>query len=398
MKEFSKNIVIGVTGCIAAYKVPELVRLFIKDNFQVDVILTKSAQQFVTPVTLATVSRNKVHTELFCDPCEYDISHISLADKADLLLIAPATANIIGKIANGIADDLLSTTAMATKAPVVIAPAMNVNMWENSIVQDNLQKLRQRGYLIFDPEKGELACGYEGVGRLQDINLIFQSVRELFSTNNPLKGKKILITMGGTREYIDPVRYITNKSSGKMGLAIAQEAVKQGADVTVLTTVPVCIEAAKIVNVETAHEMLEAVKGNFQKSDILIMAAAVADYTVKKYSDHKIKKNNDDKNYNIELIRTTDILKELSKIKQKHQKIIGFAAETENLINYATEKLKSKQLDLIVANDVSRKDTGMGSDYNEVTFIFPDGRCENLPKTTKSIVARKLLEILNKYL
>lgn len=390
----NKNIVIGITGCIAAYKILELIRFLVKANANVDVIMTKSATEFVTPLTISTLSKNKVHIDMFNNPYEYDINHISLADKADLFLIAPATANIIGKIANGIADDLLTTSVMATRAPVVIAPAMNVHMWENPIVQNNIAQLNDKGYVFINPDSGDLACGYQGLGRLPDINLIFDQLSLLLNVEGPLKGKKVLVTVGGTREYIDPVRFITNKSSGKMGIAIVQESVKLGADVTAISTVSMPDCRAEVVNVETTLEMQSALNLLFPQVDVLIMAAAVADYTVENYSDKKIKKKATETKKMLELVRNPDLIADMAKIKRQDQLVIGFAAETDDLINNAQEKLYSKKLDFIVANDVSRKDIGMGSDFNEVSFVYPDGSFEQLPRTTKAKVASRLLEII----
>jgi phosphopantothenoylcysteine decarboxylase/phosphopantothenate--cysteine ligase len=390
----SKNIVLGITGCIAAYKIPELVRLFVKDKATVDVIVSRAALEFVTKTTLMTLSKNKVHEDMFDEPEYYDVNHISLADKADLLLIAPATANIIGKLANGIADDLLSTVAIATRAPVVIAPAMNVNMWHNPIVQENIEKLKTRGFYFIEPESGELACGYEGPGRLRNIHEIHADITALLSKNNSLIGRKILVTVGGTREYIDPVRYITNKSSGKMGIAIAKEAIYRGAAVHIISTVEIKDLDAEIINVETAVQMKSALEKLFPEMDILIMAAAVADFSVAEYRENKIKKHDNLIVTGIDLVKNPDLISQMSKIKKDHQLVIGFAAETENVFDNAQEKLRKKNLDLVVANDVSRSDIGMGSDDNEVSFIFPDSRCEQLSKTSKTNVAKRLLNII----
>jgi len=389
-----KNIIVGVTGGIAAYKVPELVRLYVKSNANVEVIMTKSACEFVTPYTLSILSKNKVYTKLFESINEYDVKHISLADKADLFIIVPATANIIGKIANGIADDLLSSTIMATKSKVIIAPAMNVNMWNNSIVQENIKKLEHRGYEFIYPETGELACGYIGEGRLADINTIFNRTKDFFNSGKPLNNKKLLITLGGTREYIDPVRFVGNKSSGKMGTAIACEAVQMGAEVTIISTVDVSLSNTKIIRVESALEMLESMKNEFVKNDIIIMTAAVADYRPENYSEQKIKKELNNNELVLKLVKNPDLIKEMTLNKRDNQFIVGFAAETDNLIQNAKNKLASKNIDMIVANDVSRTDIGMSSDYNEVTLIFKDGKVENIAKNTKNNVARLLLKAI----
>lgn len=390
-----KNILIGITGGIAAYKIPELVRLFVKANANVEIIMTKSACEFVTPYTLSILSKNKVHIKLFEEINEYDVKHISLADKADLFLIAPATANIIGKIANGIADDLLSSTVMATKAKVIIAPAMNVNMWENPITQENIKKLELGGYEFIYPESGELACGYKGKGRLADINVIFKRAKDFFNNNKPLKGKKILITTGGTREYIDPVRFVGNKSSGKMGFAIAQQAIKLGAEVTIISTVDLQLDNARVIKVKSALEMLDEMKKIFPASDILIMTAAVADYRPENYSDRKIKKEPDKDEICIKLVKNPDLLKEMTSIKKDNQLIVGFAAETDNLIENAKRKLESKNIDMIVVNDVSRTDIGMASNYNEVTAILKDGSTHKIDKNTKINIAISLWELIS---
>ena len=390
-----KNIVIGVTGCIAAYKIPELVRLFVKAEANVDVIMTESAAKFITPLTLSTLSKNKVHTGMFDRPDEFSIDHISLADKADLFLIAPATANVIGKIAAGIADDLLTTSVMAAKVPVVIAPAMNSNMWCNSIVQENINKLKDKSYKFIYPETGELACGYEGEGRLRNIDEIFAQINTIMGDDKPLSNKKILITVGPTREYIDPVRFISNKSSGKMGRAIAEQAVNYGADLTVITSVDMYGIKANIVEVESANDMQIALNKHFKFADVLIMTAAVADYTVKYYSEQKMKKDLAVNEINLELLKTPDLIADIAKLKKSNQLVIGFAAETEDLIPNAELKLKLKNLDMIVANDVSRNDIGMNSDYNEVTFIYPDGISQKLNKTSKNNVAKALLDKIN---
>lgn len=395
-----KNIVLGVTGCIAVYKAAELLRLLVKAGANVDVVMTKSAMEFVTPLTFSTLSKNKVHTSMFDMPDEYSINHISLADKADLVLIAPATANFVGKVKAGIADDLLTTVVMATRAPVLIAPAMNVNMWNNKIVKDNISSLALNGYGFIYPDDGELACGYEGIGRLKDIDSIFNEVVGLLNPKKKLDKKKILVTIGGTKEYIDPVRYITNKSSGKMGQAIVEEAIKAGAEVIAISTVDLKIPGAEVIMVESASEMLNELKKYFPGVDVLIMAAAVSDYKVSNYSENKIKKENQNQEITLDLVKNPDLISEMAKIKHEHQVIVGFAAETDNLINNAIQKLLSKKMDIIVANDVSRNDIGFGSDFNEVSFLFPDGREEKISKTSKINVANHLLgsisEVLNK--
>lgn len=393
-----KNIVLGITGGIAAYKMPELIRLFVKAGANVDVILTESATKFLTPLTISTLTRNNTHIALFDPSIDYNLDHISLADKADLFLIAPATANIIGKIAHGIADDLLTTSVMATKCPVLIAPAMNVNMWENSIVQHNITQLKTLGYNFIPPEEGDLACGYKGSGRLASLDNIYHDSLVLLSQEKPLHGKKIIVTAGGTREYIDPVRFITNKSSGKMGYAIADKAVSLGAEVILVTTVTHLSSKATIVPVETAEEMLIALKQSFPATDALIMAAAVADYRPESYTNTKIKKSEDISSLSLKLTKNPDILKELASLKTEKHILIGFAAETDNLIQNAKRKLEEKKLDLIVANDVSREDVGMNSDFNEVQLIYPDGTIDFIEKNTKEAIAEAILSTLRNIL
>lgn len=393
-----KHIVLGITGCIAAYKSAELVRQFIKAGATVDVIMTDAAQKFITPLTLSTLSRRKVYTEMFEQPEEYSIDHISLADRADLFLIAPVTANVIGKMAHGIADDLLTTSVVATKAPIFLAPAMNTNMWNNDIVQKNIELLKQSGVHFIDPDSGDLACGYTGDGRLRDISDIFNEIEFFFESKQVLKNKKVLITVGGTREYIDPVRFITNKSSGKMGLALAEVAKNAGAQVSVVSTVPVNISGISIINVETAEQMFKATEKEFQSSDILIMAAAVADYKPKSTSETKEKKKADVNEISLELVKNPDVIATIAKNKKESQFIAGFAAETNDLIVNAKKKLEEKNLDMIIANDVSRKDIGMNADNNEVTILYRDGSSEKIEKNTKKHVSKLIIEkIVNKY-
>jgi phosphopantothenoylcysteine decarboxylase/phosphopantothenate--cysteine ligase len=393
-----KNIVIGITGCIAAYKIPELIRLFVKANANVTVVTTESALNFVTPLVLTTLTGNRVHTEMFELPETCDVNHISLADRADLMLIAPATANIIGKIANGIADDLLTTTVMAAKGPVIIAPAMNSAMWNNSIVQNNIEKLKASGYKFIDPDTGYLACGCEGPGRLKDIDDIFHYVENFFQPEKPLKGKKVLVTAGGTREYIDPVRFITNKSSGKMGYAIAEAAVNLGANVDLISTVNKPLSGAKLHPVETVKDMQQKLQELFSDVDVLIMAAAVSDYMAASYSEHKIKKSSEQEIFSINMVKTPDLIADLASRKKSGQIVAGFAAETEDLIANAKRKMETKNLDLIVANDVSLCDCGMNSEYNCVDIIFPDGKLEHISKRPKIEIAYRLLKVISSML
>jgi phosphopantothenoylcysteine decarboxylase/phosphopantothenate--cysteine ligase len=386
-----KTIILGVTGGIAAYKAVELLRLLTKAGATVHVIMTRAATEFVTPLTFQTLSMNPVHTEIFSLITEQEIGHISLADRADLFIIAPATANFIAKVANGIADDLLTTTVMATKAPVLIAPAMNVNMYENPLYRENEEKLRKHGYLFADPVSGSLACGWEGKGKMLEPALIFEEALSAI-TGKDLAGLKILVTAGPTREEIDPVRYISNRSSGKMGYAIARSARARGAEVT-LVSGPVSIcppSGVALVNVTSAEEMQKAVVGIAGKFDVIVKAAAVADYRPATRENQKIKKQ--DGEQQISLVKNSDILAELGKVKQGGQTLVGFAAETENLLENASAKLEAKNLDMIVANDVSAEGAGFDVETNIVRFIYRDGRQEELPLLPKETVANELLD------
>ena len=394
----NKNILLGITGGIAAYKICSLIRLYKKNDANVRVVVTPNALKFVTKLTLQTLSDNDVYVEQF-DIDEYKPEHIALTD-ADIFVIAPATANTIGKIANGICDNLLTTTACAFNKPFLIVPAMNNNMWENRFVQENIKKLEKAGYNILYPSEGFLACGTNGIGRMREPEEIFEKTVELLgrlsSTEQKiLSGKKILITAGGTREKIDPVRYITNNSSGKMGIALADNASKMGADVTLISTFGVDGDFKNIVT-ETAAEMEKAVKENLEAQDCVIMAAAVSDYRVENYSEQKIKKEvgvNDGANsgLTLKLITNPDILKEISSTGAK-AKIVGFCAESENLIENAKAKIINKGCDYIVANDISRKDIGFNSDENEVYIIDKNLNINHIEKDTKENIAGKILE------
>jgi len=399
-----KKILIGITGGIAAYKTCELIRKLIKFNAEVKVVITPSAKEFVTETTLRTLTRNPVYCEQF-DVLDWKPEHISLADSADLFLIVPASANTIGKIANGICDNLLTSLVAAFNKPIILAPAMNCNMWENSFVQENITKLEKAGFYIIPPESGDLACGYEGTGRLANIDKILDKVLEIFAEESFLKSKKIIITAGGTKEPIDPVRYIGNKSSGKMGIALADAAYGFGAAVTLISTVKTD-KPYKIINLSTAKEMFEAVKNEFPLADALIMAAAVADFRVNKAHEHKIKKadcsqrlkggqsppvmpfnasnqESEEENLTLKLVKNPDILKEISEIKRANQVLVGFCAESQDLIPNAKKKIESKNLDFIVANDISDKEIGFNSDYNAVTIIdkaLNEVKIDKMPK------------------
>lgn len=385
-----KEIVLGVTGGIAVYKAVELLRLLVKAGANVHVVMTKSATEFVTPLTFQTLSRNPVHLELFNLISEERIGHIALADRADLYLIAPATANCIGKIAHGIADDLLTTTVMATRAPVLIAPAMNVNMYQNAIYRENEARLKSHGYLFVAPACGMLACGYEGEGKLQAPEVIFEEAVAAL-TPKRLDGERILVTAGPTLEEIDPVRYISNHSSGKMGYAIARQARLRGARVT-LVSGPTCLAppiGVEVIRVQSAQEMRDAVQKCLPEIDVVIKAAAVADYRPKARAGEKVKKSQE--SLSIELEKNPDILAELGAAKGDRI-LVGFAAETQNLVENAGVKLKAKNLDMVVANDVSQEGAGFNVDTNIAKLLFSDGRVEELPMMGKEELAGVILE------
>lgn len=386
-----KTILIGITGGIAAYKICELIRKFKKSGANVKVICTPNALNFVTKLTLQNLSQNEVYVQEF-DIKEWKPEHISLADEADIMLIAPATANTISKIANGYADNLLTSVACAFNKKMIIAPAMNCNMWKNEAIQENIKRLKNRGIEILEPEKGFLACGYIGKGRLCSLDTIYQAVENALSFNTILKDKKVVITSGGTIEDIDPVRYISNYSSGKMGFALANAAKSMGANVVLITTKD--FDAPyKIIKVKSAVDMQNSLNDEFDTSDIVIMAAAVADYRVKQYSEQKMKKTSDD-TLILELVKNPDILQELCK-KKTNQIIVGFCAESENLLENAKEKINKKGCDFLVANDISRKDIGFGADDNEVVLLDKNGGVKRLEKASKSVIARKILEYIN---
>lgn len=391
----NKTIVIGVTGGIAAYKALDIISSLKKKNIEVHVIMTKSATEFISPLCFQALSQNMVIVDMFEEPRSWEIQHISLAKKADLMLIVPATANIIGKVANGIADDMLSTTIMATKAPVIFAPAMNTNMYNNPIVQDNIKKLKDFGYIFINPSKGRLACGDVGEGKLADTALICDfTMSELYDIKD-LKGKNVLVTAGPTVSPIDPVRFITNRSSGKMGYAIAEEARDRGANVTLISG-PTKLEqpfGMKVINIATNNEMFNEIIRIYDNQDYVIKAAAVSDYKAEKYFDQKIKKSSDKLILNF--VKDTDILRYLGEHKS-NQILIGFAAESNDLLKNADEKLKSKNLDFIVANDIANKDIGFQSDDNKITLICKDGSIINFDKMSKRKVACELFNVINR--
>lgn len=384
-----KNVLIGITGGIAAYKVCELIRLYKKQNANVKVIATQNALNFVTKLTLQTLSQNPVAIEQF-DIEEFKPEHISLADESDIFVIAPASANTISKLATGICDNLLTSVVCAFKNPIILAPAMNCNMWENKVIQENLKKLKELGYYVLEPEEGFLACGYNGSGRLCSIEKIFDETIEILNSKKKLLNKKIVITAGGTKEKIDTVRFISNFSSGKMGTALADEAYNQGAEVVLISTVEVK-KPYKVKIVESALEMQKAVEQEFKNSDCLIMAAAVADYRAKNVSDVKLKKTAEDE-ISINLVKNPDILKEMSKNKNGNQLVVGFCAESENVLEFAKEKIAKKNCDFLIANDISRSDIGFSSDYNEVFVVYKNLTVTKIEKNTKNKIAKKIFE------
>ena len=384
----NKTIMIGITGGIAAYKIPALVRMFKKEGANVRVVMTTSALNFVTKLTLQTLSDNEVYIENF-EIDEYKPGHISLCDEADIFVIAPASANTIGKIANGICDNLLTSVACAFKKSIIFAPAMNTGMWENPFVQENINKLKSNGYYVLEPETGFLACGTEGKGRMVEAETIFKKTVSVLSDKKKLSGKKILVTAGGTREKIDPVRYISNFSSGKMGLALADRAYEMGAEVTLISTFKTDKPYKNIV-VESALDMEKAVKNELENQDCVIMTAAVADYRVVNYSEQKKKKTNDE-NITLEFTQNPDILKEICEIKPKAI-IVGFCAESENLIENAKVKIAKKGCDFLVANDISRKDIGFSGDENEVYILDKNQNISHIEKDSKLNIAGRILE------
>ena len=386
--KLNKTILLGITGGIAAYKMCELIRMYKKHGFDVKVIATPNAFNFVTELTLATLSNNEVYSDNF-DIKEYKPEHISLCDEGDILVIAPASANTISKIANGICDNLLTSITCAFNKPIVLAPAMNTNMWNNEFVQENLKKLSDNGCHILEPESGYLACGTEGQGRLCSLDKIFDKTVELLDASKPLKGKKVVVTAGGTIEKLDPVRYISNFSSGKMGTAIADTAYMMGADVELIST----FEAERpytVSKVQSAEDMLKAVENT--NPDTIIMAAAVADYRAENQAEQKMKKTSEDR-ITISLVKNPDILKTISKTK-KDAKIVGFCAESENLLENAKTKIQNKGCDYLVANDISRKDIGFGADDNEVYILDRELNIKHIEKTTKYNIAKELLEFI----
>ena len=391
-----KCVCIGVSGGIAAYKALDVVSALRKNDIDVRVIMTESATKFVTPLPFQSLSQNMVTTDMFAEPKAFEIQHISLAKRADVFLVAPATANIIGKVANGIADDMLSTTIMATRAKVIFAPAMNTNMYENPIVQENIEKLKRLGYEFIAPASGVLACGDEGKGKLADPSLIVEKVMDTLyyrDVKKDLVGKSVLISAGPTNSSIDPVRFITNRSTGKMGYFLAEEARDRGANV-ILVSGPTNLnppKGVKVINVITNEEMKNAILENYDNSDIVIKSAAVADYKIKNYSNEKIKKGDED--LVLTFVRDNDILKILGENK-KHQILVGFAAESNDVVKNARKKIAKKNLDFIVANDITSSDTGFASDDNKVIILSKDGEEIYLEKMSKRKVASKIFDTI----
>ncbi len=386
-----KSVVVGVCGGVAAYKVVDLVSRLKKQGAEVDVIMTAHAEKFVTPLTFRSLSHRPVITDMFEEPAQWDVRHISLAQKAELFVIAPATANIIGKLASGVADDMLSTTVMATKAPVLIVPAMNYNMYANPVVQQNIEKLKSLGYLFMEPDIGRMAEGTSGRGRLPEPPIILEKVLEILKPVRDLEGLKVLVTAGPTREPIDPVRYITNRSSGKMGYAIAEAAAERGAEVLLISG-PVSLErpqGVELVSVTTAQEMYSAVMQRYGDCQIVVMVAAVADYRPSVVSDVKIKKKDDEMLLKLE--KNTDILKELGSLKGSRT-LAGFSAETNDLLENARRKLEAKNLDLMIANDVTMEGAGFETDTNIIKLLKRDGSVTELPLMSKKAAAHRIFD------
>ena len=391
MKLKGKTILLGVTGSIAAYKMANVASMLIKKGADVHVIMTKNATNFINPITFETLTNHKCLVDTFDREFEFNVEHVSIAKAADVVLVAPATANVIGKIACGIADDMLTTTVMACTCPVLVSPAMNTNMYNNPIFQDNMKRLEKYGYKIIEPATGRLACGDEGAGKLPSEEMLVQEIEKILMPVRDMEGKKILVTAGPTVEAIDPVRFITNHSTGKMGYALANAAAARGAEVT-LVSGPVHIKAdasVNVINITSAAQMFDEVKNRMDEQDIIIKAAAVADYTPLTTADNKIKKSDDD--MSIKLKRTEDILKYIGEHKRANQIVCGFSMETENLIENSKAKLVKKNVDMIVANNLKVEGAGFGVDTNVVTIITKDN-VKELPVMSKAEVADRILD------
>ena len=383
-----KYIVVGVSGGIAAHRALDLTSTLVKTGAEVHVIMTDAAREFIRPLAFEAISGHQLHHDIFVTPPGWRYPHLELAKKADLAVVAPATANIIAKLSCGLADDLLTTAALAMSCPLVVCPAMNLYMYKNPVVQENLERLRRRGVIIVDPASGRQACGDEGPGRLADVPVIVQQIEHLLGANRDLAGLKVLVTAGGTREPIDPVRYITNRSSGKMGYALARTAAERGARVYLVSapTRLVPPTGIEMVSVETAEQMYQAVMDLYPEMDAVVKAAAVSDYRPGTYQNQKIKKGG---GLVLELEKTKDILAELGN-RKKSQVLVGFAAETQDLVQNATNKLIQKNLDLLVANDVTQSGAGFGTDTNIVKLLYPDGRVESLPIMDKLEISHRI--------
>ena len=386
-----KTVLLGVTGSIAAYKIASLASMLVKNHARVHVIMTKNATNFINPITFESLTGNKCLVDTFDRNFEFQVEHVSLAKLADLALVAPASANVIGKMAHGIADDMLTTTLLACKAPILVSPAMNTNMHENQIVQDNLGILKSYGMQIIEPAEGYLACGDTGAGKMPGPEVLLAHIEAAVACEKDLAGKRLLVSAGATQEALDPVRFLTNHSTGKMGYAVAKAAMLRGAKVTLVSgrtslTPPLFVETIPVVS---ARDMFEALEGRFPDADILVMAAAVADYRPKQFVNHKIKKQ--EGGGSIELDRTVDILGTLAPGKRANQFVCGFSMETEQLVENASEKLKKKNLDLIVANNLRTAGAGFGTDTNVVTLIDASGARE-LPVMSKLAVAHRILD------
>jgi phosphopantothenoylcysteine decarboxylase/phosphopantothenate--cysteine ligase len=391
------KIVLGVSGCIAAYKAAELVRLLQQEGLDVQVIMTAHAQEFIRPLTFAALTGQKVITDMFerdaaAANLESAVEHIAVADSADLLVIAPATANLLGKMANGVADDFLTTTYLATKAPVVVAPAMNVNMWQHAAVQENVVRLRQRGVVLIEPDEGYLACGWTGPGRLASNDAILAKVREVLGLKRDMTDDTVLVTAGPTCEDLDPVRYLTNRSSGRMGYAMAEAARRRGARV-ILVSGPTALEpppVAVLESVRTTEEMRQAVGRHLGEANVVIKTAAVVDFRSAATEKQKIKRGKGKRT--LELEPTVDLLAEITGASNGSRLVVGFAAETENVVANARAKLQSKKLDVVVANDVTQTGAGFEADTNIVTILTRDGQEIPLPQMSKLAVANRILD------
>ena len=393
----NKKIIVGITGGIAAYKIPQLIRLFAKNGDEVKVVVTKNALQFVTELTLETVSGNAVYSDVFAPRNEYSTEHIALADWADMIVVAPATANIIGKFASGIADDALSTLLLAFAKDIVVCPAMNTNMYNSPVVQENLNCLKNKGVNILSPAEGELACGTSGVGRMPEPEEIFEFAEAVFAKKLSMSGKTVLVTAGPTYERIDSVRFIGNFSTGKMGFAVAEELAERGAKV-ILVAGPTSLTAKhrniKQINIESAREMYEACIETFPSCNAAILSAAVADYRPETVADHKIKKAAGTENLDIHLVQNPDILATLGKMKTDRQLLVGFALETDNELENAKAKLTRKNLDMIVLNSLKDKGAGFGHDTNKVTIITADGTVREGSLKSKADVAKDIVDMI----